>query len=59
MMDKYRCGHGTSGAFCFHNVIQYLELEETSEIVLTRTPISHTHNHNLRYTQMWKISLEK
>lgn len=34
MMKKYRCGHGTTETFCFHNVIQYLELEETLEIVL-------------------------
>ena len=34
------------------SIKSYLELEETSEIVLTQTPISHTQIHNLHSTHM-------
>lgn len=55
---KNKYGHGTIEAFCFH-IIKYLEMEETLEIVLTYTLISHAHTYNLHLIQMWKMSLEK
>ena len=56
---KNRRGHGTIKAFCFHNVVKYLELEETLEIVLIYTLISHAHTYNLHFIQVWKMNLAK
>lgn len=59
MITKNICSHGAIEAFCLHNVIKYLELEETLQIVLTYTPVSHGHTHNLHFIQMWKMNLEE